>query len=903
MPERDANAEDARQAAEPLLTNSIRTLDKGTHVRITAQEAPVGGALRKLSYVRQLALQPGDVAAVRSALSDSPPARSPNLSELGQPAPAETDNHHLDRLLTAFEGAPIPALLPSAHEFAAIDAERLAEFGAALIGLRRQAAITVTADDEHRAIAQQTPQSAAVSAAALSRLVGAVTAHKTFTKTRAVCPLGMLNLERLEMTPAGIERGGLIATIPLAPLEQTAVVQKEWSVVSKEFTTIVTDSLENYSETGVTDNTELSQATTAQLQHANQANITASVSGGIPLLISASATGSVTAQDASSTSATESRRQATEITHKAASRTRQEHKVTISTKTETGTSETTTRTLQNPSSTDALRVDYFSLMRKWKVRLYRYGLRLTYDVVIPEPGATLRQEYAQLDNLHAAQQPFMFSVSHDEITTAVRKDLKEAQPHYLVLAEKYRTSVPPPPSHPDVVVDADIPDHDSAEIFTTPPIVVPDGFQISHLWLTGHSDSKTHEKLSLNVFGSTYAWVKQDFWNGSTDVPHGGDLADPGNGGLLLHRSGSNAVTFEVENNRQTHVSLRAELEPTPAALDGWRNDVWNALFNGAQAAYVTEQQDILRQIDAIEARLNGVDTLTLRREESAEIMKSVLQFLLGPDYQLMPPMVRLASLGSEETLRHGVRFTGARTILSEQAWTILTQHEDVVRFVNEAIEWENVSTFLYPYFWDVPEAWQFIRNLRHPDATREAFLRAGGARVVLTIRRGYEADWVKYAEGGFRKETIGSDHPYLKIAQRIAAYDHTNYPGIPPANPARGDSRLQDAVYTTSSSDLAVSGDPQTIEVADARGFVPALDVVLGSPGGPDQERVRLSPKPRPDDTHLVVIGVTQAHGHGHEYAVVQPGEKGVLIAEWEEYTPTSGTDIKLSSDLATIA
>ena len=83
------------------------------------------------------------------------------------------------------------------------------------------------------------------------------------------------------MATAGIVRGELIATIPLAPLEETAVAQKEWSVTSKEFTSIVTDFSENHSETGVTDNTELAQSTTSQLQHSNQFNITGTVSGGI----------------------------------------------------------------------------------------------------------------------------------------------------------------------------------------------------------------------------------------------------------------------------------------------------------------------------------------------------------------------------------------------------------------------------------------------------------------------------------------------------------------------------------------------------------------------------------------------------------------------------------------------
>jgi hypothetical protein len=34
-----------------------------------------------------------------------------------------------------------------------------------------------------------------------------------------------------------------------------------------------------------------------------------------------------------------------------------------------------------------------------------------------------------------------------------------------------------------------------------------------------------------------------------------------------------------------------------------------------------------------------------------------------------------------------------------------------------------------------------------------------------------------------------------------------------------------------------------------------------------------------------------------------MQGGEKGQLIAEWFEYTPTSGTDIQVTTNLATIA
>jgi hypothetical protein len=175
----------------------------------------------------------------------------------------------------------------------------------------------------------------------------------------------------------------------------------------------------------VTDNTELAQSVTSQQQHNNQFNITGTVSGGIPIINGSVSSGS-TAQDASSQSATDSRKHATTITQKASSRSKQEHKVTISTTTVTGTSESMIRTLKNSSPTDPIRIDYFSMMRDWRVRLYRYGVRVTYDLVIPEPDGTLRQAYAYREWLRSQIGPFVFNELHSTIT----KD------NYLTLAEK-----------------------------------------------------------------------------------------------------------------------------------------------------------------------------------------------------------------------------------------------------------------------------------------------------------------------------------------------------------------------------------------------------------------------------------------------------------------------------------
>ena len=60
------------------------------------------------------------------------------------------------------------------------------------------------------------------------------------------------------------------------------------------------------------------------------------------------------------------------------------------------------------------------------------------------------------------------------------------------------------------------------------------------------------------------------------------------------------------------------------------QSSVWNALYNAAQTKFYAKQEQINAQIAALQGKISNVDTLTLRREESDEIMKCALRWLLG---------------------------------------------------------------------------------------------------------------------------------------------------------------------------------------------------------------------------------------------------------------------------------
>ena len=686
--------------AVAYLTNSTTTLPKATYVPLKVPQdentrtelSNSGGAVKKSGFIRSLNLQPGEVDEVSITLT-------PNANRQA-PSP-------LIALAKSFEGSPISSALPAASQFASVADADLIAFGNALVDIRQKA--LTAAQQLAPAVLAAAPVDADKVAGALNLANTAQVRTKAYSgaTSSATSPIGMLNLERIEMTPAGIERGGLIATIPLAPKERTVVVQQEWSVITQDFASVVTDALDNYSETGVTDNTQLSQSTTSQVAHSNQFNINASVSGSYGFVTASVATAFGT-QDQSSQSATNSRQHSVQTTQKASSRSIQSHKITISTSTTTGSSNANTRMLENPSATDPMRIDYFSIMRKWYCALYRYGLRLTYDITVPEPGAAMREIYEQIDILQKSVGGlFGFNINHSDISADIKPG--QTEPYYLVLADEFSVDVPPP-SPSDVIVQVGPVSISTPANATPVSFTVPTNYWVTSILATNYLGAAPHDPF-LVVGGNNAQLTGLSLVGGGVDLCAGNQY--------LWHQGGSLSITLMYGSSSQHagEVFFTVHCSPTDDAVAQWRSTVWSALYNAAQTQFYAQQQQINAQITALQNKIANVDTLTLRREENDEIMKCTLRWLLGNGFEFMPQsVVNLLKKASGSNQQYGVAFTGNDSGLTSNDWSIVKQNEDRINFINQAIDWDNVIYFVYSYFWDDPQSWDFIRQIQHPD-------------------------------------------------------------------------------------------------------------------------------------------------------------------------------------------
>lgn len=848
----------------PVLSNSTRAITKATHTSIElADDAPgtLGRAHDKAALLRALQLRSGEVDRVRPTLPDLP--------------------DEVMEVVRGFEPQPVDALTPPPSRLAGIDAELLAAVGQAVL--------------DYRVAQLGEPAAAAPDAVGKSLVTMAAAALDTFANAVKVSPIGMLHLERIEMTPVGIERGELLATIPLAPGEETSVVQKEWTVTNDEFSEIVTDSLENYSEKGVTEKTELAEATESQTRHSQQLGLDASVSGSYGFVTFSTSAKFSTSLDTSE-SRKASRTHAAEVTGKASSRVRKERKVTIQTSTEHGQEETSTRKLVNPSKTDTMRIDYYSMMRKWRVRLLQYGLRLTYDIAIPEPGATLRAQLADLADLDVQiTRPFAFPLKASDITPL----------NYEEKAEEFGASVPPPPvAELRERVGGAVPglgdiEDDSNWHFYTLEINVPAGYQIRTVWLDAMIGN-----VSMEDYMRHFAVFGYGEPEGLGVVGKAAFVEDmTAKRGFLAARTGRQQIVYFLQRVDSAAVTFDLVYEPVDQTEAAWRFQVWQACHDAARDAHYAGIQALAAKREELRERIEGVDTLTLRQEERQEVMKGVLRWLLGPAFEFMPDDV-FNLLKNDPDAVHGLLFTGSELGLDATGWATMFRYQEMVKFVQQAIEWENLLYFCYPYFWDVPVAWDFVRTLRHPDAIRQQFLRAGTARVVLTIRPGYEADFAAFVDNGNFGDVLPPEHPYLTIAQEIRAHDQTNYPGIPPANPEVAPRPLLTPLQRRAWQDIQqIVGLLERYRTANGAYPTTAQGLAVLRPLGPVPANdpwgtpyVYVSPG-RANDYELASLGADRRPGGDGDEADVTSWAPASLIAEWYEYTPSHGTDIALNT------
>jgi hypothetical protein len=607
-------------------------------------------------------------------------------------------------------------------------------------------------------------------------------------------PIGLLHLERLVLTPIAIERGELVYSLPLAPKEKVTLAHKEWSTREEEYQRYIEDYFENFSEQGVAQTDDLSMSSDTQTMHSNALSmsnaLTTSTGMGITGTVDAT-TGAATSTVDDATALQQSKSQSRTVTSRASARSIKDQKISFTVTTVSGTQDFTARVLENPAADRSMRIDYYRRMRKWQVDLYRYGVRMTYDVVLPDPGQKLRALQEDLRDIDA-QLNTQFDVG------LVPSDIQPWT--WESYADQHGAVLPPPPAayriektkvldkYPPVDTQQAnglnwVQSHYMEELSFT----IPDDYQLDGLTATVEA-STWPSGVGAQWITVTAGGLRQTFDAGSTGYLLGSVDLDV----TQLPQLASQPVTVEFRHKGTDagSLTLLASVSPTESAMAVWRFKCWTLLKEAALSDYLQRQDQARKRRTDILQQIDSGDALTLRRLEREQIMRLVLEWLFPGFDDASSILEALPSPGG----------------LDQGTWQKVMEYGEYIKFVHTAIDWDNISVFLYPYFWDTIERQDEKLLLDHPDAAHREFLRAGAARVILPIQPGFEEQVVSLLDQG-QFGSIDIQNRFRKVIDDVQAandkYIETTQPG--PGN--TGDDPREPGILVGSWTDYTPSG------------------------------------------------------------------------------------------------
>lgn len=231
-------------------------------------------------------------------------------------------------------------------------------------------------------------------------------------------------------------------------------------------------------------------------------------------------------------------------------------------------------------------------------------------------------------------------------------------------------------------------------------------------------------------------------------------------------------MAFESQDTGTIAISVSVLCELSNEAKTQWQNKTFNAIMDAYDKKveqyndFIRSEHDLNNNEDAIRLKFNPAINRAMERRE---LKRCAIELLTkGTDIQLAKD-------------RYTTSSNNIPTINSNG----LTKDAAVIKFFEQAFDWEIMAYSLYPYFYAKTNAWKdLIKEPEDGDPIFQSFLQSGMARVVVPVRAGFETAVNWYEATGEIWEGQGmvsdiNDELYLSVAEEL-----TDPVGVPIGEP-----------------------------------------------------------------------------------------------------------------------
>lgn len=388
--------------------------------------------------------------------------------------------------------------------------------------------------------------------------------------------------------------------------------------------------------------------------------------------------------------------------------------------------------------------------KKMKNQIYNYGKRAMFEFMIPEP--------AKLHRLATAGEILTEPIDPRTATDYAMASYKDVTATKL----EYWNTI-----YPDLEINLL---NENANISFTKPhedwsnegrgyhstafdIALPENYKLNTITGNLHVREGNSTACIRNMSSTTNIAGKT--------ITTGGYLND---WAVNLDYSSGNEVvgTIKVTNNSWDigafNYSLTLSCVILPSYQDSWRK----AQFTKIIDAYTQAKADFDKKKADMAAQQKDQTENFYRDMEEVVLKHNCIAYLLQ-DY---------AALGRKDITNSNTVKTMAdfKVIFNEN----LDNYTALAKFMEQAFEWNIMSYTFYPYYWGNKEMWKDMYTTESVDPLFRNFLQAGMARVIVTVKPGFE-DAVQFFMNtgkiwnGGEVPVIG-DPLYLSIVDELRA-------------------------------------------------------------------------------------------------------------------------------------
>lgn len=188
--------------------------------------------------------------------------------------------------------------------------------------------------------------------------------------------------------------------------------------------------------------------------------------------------------------------------------------------------------------------------------------------------------------------------------------------------------------------------------------------------------------------------------------------------------------------------SLVATCELTPEAKTKWQQETFQAIMDAYEKA-MQEYNQKLAEENEIGVKIKDENPGFYRQIENIILRKNCISYIIDQNEEAKRTYGKNMFKPLDPKLERN--FSNHEINVSAE----LDDYAAFSKFIEQAFEWDIMSYNFYPYYWGTKKDWASLYQYDNNDPLFRSFMQAGMARVIVTVRPGFEEAVNYYMQTG----------------------------------------------------------------------------------------------------------------------------------------------------------